>query len=135
MIKARFIMEVVGSPAELVTKTLNNIVDSIKESFSVEDVYIDKPEKKGKNLFSCFVEIVINFDNIQSFFGFMLYYTPSVVEILEPYKLSISAGELENISNDIMSKIHELDKMLKTTIGVNKLLSKRVIPRNTGKKL
>ncbi len=135
MIKARFILEVVGSPAELVTKTLNNIVDSIKEVFSVEDVYIDKPEKKGKNLFSSFVELVITFDNIQAFFGFMLYYTPSVVEIIEPYKLSISAGELENISNDIMSKVHEIDKMLKTTIGINKLLSKRVIPRNTGKKL
>lgn len=135
MIKARFIIEAMGEPKELVVKTLKKMTEVIGEKYKIEDEFIEKPKKSGEKFYNSFLEVTIAFKNIQSLFEFMTYYTPTIVEILEPYKLELSAGELENISNDVMSKIHEIDKRLKSTVSVNKLLSRRVIQRNTNKKL
>ncbi len=126
MIKARFMMEAMGAPKELVVKTLKAMLDAIKQKFKVEDSVIGKPEKSGEKFHTSFIEVTIDFDNIQFLFEFITYYTPTIVEILEPYKLELSAGELENICNDVMSKIHELDKRLKSTVSVNKILSRRM---------
>ncbi|MBN1923228.1 MAG: hypothetical protein JW791_00530 [Nanoarchaeota archaeon] len=131
MIKARFVIEAMGSPQELVKDTLKNMLEAIKQKFKVEESFIEKPKKSGEKFYTSFIELTVQFKNVQFLFEFMTYYTPTIVEILEPYKLEISAGELENICNDVMSKIHEMDKRLKTNISVNKLLSRQVIQNNT----
>jgi hypothetical protein len=126
-VKARFIIEAMGAPADLVKKTLKKMLESIEKKFKVQESHVEKPKKSGDKFYTSFIELTINFENLQFLFEFMTYFTPTIVEILEPYKLELSAGELENICNDIMSKIHDLDKRLKSTMSVNKLLSRRNI--------
>lgn len=128
-------MEVMGQPADLVTKTLNKMLEAINERFKVVDSFIEEPEKTGEKFYNSFMELTIQFKNVQKLFEFMTYYTPTVVEVLEPYNLNISAGELENICNDVLSKIHEFDKKLKTTMSVNELLSQKVGQSNTKDKV
>ncbi|PIU62714.1 hypothetical protein COX58_00190 [archaeon CG_4_10_14_0_2_um_filter_Archaea_38_6] len=134
IIKARFIMEAMGKPKKLVKDTLNKMKKAIGEKFKVHDALIEEPKKSGDEFYTTFMEITVEFKNIQFFFEFITYYTPTIVEILEPYKLEISAGELENISNDVMGKIHEMDKRLKSAVSVNKILTRKVIQSNTDEK-
>ena len=125
-IKARFIIEAVGEPKELVEKTLKSMTKAISEKFEVKESMVEKPKKTGERFYSSFLEITILFKNPQFLFEFITYYTPTIVEILEPYKIEVGAGELENICNDIMGKIHEMDKRLKSTVSVNKILSRQI---------
>ena len=116
-------------------KDMKKMEEDIKKRLKVIDSFIEKPKKSGEKFYTSFLEISIEFKNIQFLFEFITYYTPTVVEILEPYKLELSAGELENICNDIMSKIHEMDKRLKSSVSVNRLLSRRIPRDNTKGKI
>jgi hypothetical protein len=135
MIKARFIIQAMGSPKKLLMKTVNAMLDSFKKNFKTEDEHVEQPEKTGKEFYNSFIEITITFKTLTEFFSFMISYAPTSAEILEPYKFEISAGELENFANDFLGKLHELDKQLKTQISLNKILSRKVIRSNTQQNL
>jgi hypothetical protein len=125
-LKSRFVVEAMGSPADLVVKTLEEIVKAIKNTYTVIGSHISKPEKAGEQFHTAFIEVTIEFKNIEAFFEFMMNYTPSFVEVLEPYKLELSAGELESISNNVMTKIHQYDKSLKSVSSVNRILTRKL---------
>ncbi|MFA5303525.1 MAG: hypothetical protein WC393_03230 [Candidatus Nanoarchaeia archaeon] len=135
MIKSRLIIQTMGSPKELLIKTVNAMLDSFKKNFKTEDEHIEKPEKTGKEFYSSFIEITITFKNLTEFFSFMINYSPTSAEIIEPYKLELSAGELENFANDFLGKLNEIDKQLKTQLSLNKILSRKVIRSNTRQNL
>jgi hypothetical protein len=135
MIKSRLIIQAMGSPKELLMKTVNSMLDSFKKNFKTECEYVEKPEKIGKEFYNSFIELTITFKNLTEFFSFMINYSPTSAEIIEPYKLEISAGELENFANDFLGKLHETDKQLKTQISLNKILSRKVIRSNTSRKI
>ena len=135
MIKARFIIQAMGSPKELLEKTIKTMLESLKKTFKTENEHVEKPEKSGKEFYTSFLEITISFKDLSELFLFMINYSPASAEILEPYKFELSAGELENFANDFLGKLHELDKQLKTQISLNKLLSRKVIRSNTKGKL
>ncbi len=126
MIKARSVIEVMGQPEELVEKTLKKMEDNIKKNFKLEESFTAEPKKSGKKFYTSFIELTINYDNIQQLFEYMTYYTPTLIEIIEPYEIKISAGELENLSNNILGKIHEIDSKLKTVHSTNKMLTRKL---------
>lgn len=130
MIKARFIIQTMGSPKELLEKTANTMLESLKKNYKTEEEYIEKPKKSGKEFYATFIELTVSFKTLNEFFLFMISYAPTSAEIIEPYKFEISAGELEDFSNDFLGKIHELDKQLKTQMGLNKILSRKTIRSN-----
>ncbi len=135
MIKIRFIIQSMGTPKELLEKTVKAMIESLKKNFKTENESMEKPKKEGKNFYSTFIEITISFKNLEEAFSFMINYAPTSAEIIEPYKFEISAGELENFANDFLAKTHEIDKQLKTQISLNKILSRRVIQSNTKQNL
>ena len=134
-LKARFILEAMGQPESLVKKTLEAMLDSIKKTQKVEDSFIEKPKLSGEKFYTSFMEITISFKNVPQLFEFITLFTPTIVEILEPYKFEMNAGELENICNDVMGKIHALDKNYKSAMSVNKLLQNKVLQNNTDNKI
>jgi hypothetical protein len=135
MIKSRFIIQAMGSPKELLMNTVNAMLDSFKKNFKTEDEHIEKPQKSGKEFYCSFIEITIAFKNLTELFSFMINYSPTSAEIIEPYKIEMSAGELENFANDFLAKLSETDKQLKTQISLNKILSRKVIRSNTKQNL
>ncbi|VVB75274.1 Uncharacterised protein [Candidatus Tiddalikarchaeum anstoanum] len=129
-LKGRFVIEAMGIP-DLLVKTLNGIADSIKKTYTVSAMEVGNPEKTGDKFHTSFLEITVEFKNIQSMVEFMMNYTPTFVEVLEPYKMELTAGELEEIANSFMTKLHDYDKSLKSVAGVNKLLTRKLQERNT----
>lgn len=108
---ARFIIEVIGRPEELVIKTLDEIIKSISERYRIENKEVSKPETIGQeNLLSGFTELDIEFKNFEDLFLAIIDYGPTVVEIIEPKEIKIKSAELQSALAELVNKIHELSK-------------------------
>src|SRR3989344_3928264 len=91
-LKARAIIEILGSPEEHVKKTMQMILDKIKQ---YPDTKIIKEkmfpaEKMGdKNLWSTFTELDMEVKNVQILTGFCFDFMPSSLEIIEPEEMAL----------------------------------------------
>ena len=126
-VRARFIIEVMGKPKEMLTKALKDIVKGVGEDgYGVESESYSKPKKAGKILFSAFVEFEIICDDLESLLGAILDYVPINVEVLEPENFSINISSLQEIVNDITSRLDNLDKQIKMLQAANAVLYKKL---------
>lgn len=124
-ILARIIIEVLGAPKEHVESAIKLVVDKLyglKELDVVsESTY--EAEERGK-LFSTFSELEIWFKDLDTLSKFIFDVTPSSVEIIQPYSLSLSAGFVSGFFNDFLLKLHDLGLKLKDSSAKTKLLQK-----------
>ena len=128
-IKARVIIEVVGMPIEHVKETLNNLIDKIKEDreMNIEKHEIFEPvELPEMKLFSSFVEADINFSHIEKLVGFCFDFTPSSVEVLEPFSFIFDARFLNGILNDVVTKLHRYTMLIRNLDAEYALLKKEL---------
>ncbi len=66
----------------------------------------DKPLKNIEVGFSCTVEVELIAKNLEGLFQVVMEYGPSSVELLEPNKISVGAGEAQNIMNTVAAMMH-----------------------------
>jgi len=113
-IKARIFFEVMGWPAEALNAHLKKLLDLLKtKGWSIyREEYAD-PEKIGEKMYTSHVEFEVEIPDISTLFQFCLAYAPSVVEIIEPSEIYLTAAEIQDIIADMNSKIHEMDKSIK----------------------
>ena len=127
MIKAKIISEVLGSPQEHVDKTLQLLLEKLKErsSLHIMNETIFQAEKiEEKPFFSGFIEYEISVENLNELSGFCFDFMPSSIEILEPDKLNINAVEAGEFFNEIMARLHQNDMLLRNTVAQLNLLRK-----------
>jgi len=75
---------------------------------------VEKPKSTGNNVFTSFVEVIVEIKNFSGVLGFIIDFGPINIEILEPEGVvKIDSGELEGVINDFIAKLHEYDKRLK----------------------
>jgi hypothetical protein len=126
-IRARFIIEVMGKPKEMVTKALKDITSEMKkDGHKIEKDNYSKPKKSGEHFFSAFTEFEILFDNLEDFLGAIVDYMPITVEILEPDKIDIEIGPLQEIINDLTSRLDNFDKQIKVLQATNIILQRKL---------
>lgn len=125
--KARCILEILGAPKEFVVKKLREHVDELKTNGL--DIELEKYEepKQQEKLFSHFVELQINFKDIQEFIDFCFDSMPSSVEIISPEKLTLDMSYFEDVMNDFQAKLHHTDMMLKTMQAQKQVLDRNAI--------
>lgn len=116
LIRCRAILEVLGKPKEHVEKTINLLVEKVKEnpnnSVLSEKFAEIKPE--GKTMFSTFVELEIVFRGISELSGFCFDFMPSSIEIEKPEQFILKNRDISNILNDLQAKLHTVDMVTKT---------------------
>ncbi len=128
-IKARVIIEVVGMPIDHVRETLNNLIEKIKDDKSLvlekQEIFepVELPEMK---LFSTFVEADIKFTNMEKLIGFCFDFTPSSVEVLEPFSFIFDARFLNGLLNDIVMKLHRYTMLIRNLDAEYALLKKQL---------
>lgn len=126
-VKARFIIEMMGKPKKVVSKALKDVIKEIKkDGRGVEKTHYSTPKKSGKVLFSAFVEFIIICEDLEDLLGAVLEYFPINVEIIEPDILSINISALQDIVNDITSKLNDMDKKMKMLQATNVLLQRKM---------
>jgi len=112
--KVSLIFEVLGTTREIVEKSLKEHIEKLekiktiflyKKDFSkIEEV--EKPMKNVEKAYSQIVETEAMIKDIKTLIIIAISYGPSSIEILEPKKIEISAGEIQDISNMISGVIH-----------------------------
>ncbi|MBD3319262.1 hypothetical protein GF342_05125 [Candidatus Woesearchaeota archaeon] len=131
-ITGRFIVEMLGKPKEYIESTLKKYVDKFRENLDITSAEFAKPKEQEGGLFSVFAELEITFKNMSDLFGFCLDAMPSSVEIMDPETLTFESVYLADFLNDIQTKLHNTDMVVKTLSAQNKTLDKnaQTIVRN-----
>lgn len=110
----RMVIEVLGTPQKHVEKTIKLIIENFKEEEGVKVVSAKAYEaEKVKALWSTFCDIEFQVENIERLTNLCFNYMPSSLEIVGPSELKIQISQLNNILNDLMSKLHGYDMIIK----------------------
>ena len=128
-LKVRAIIEILGSPEEHVKKTMQMILDKVKQ-YPDTKVLSDKSfpaEKMGdKNLWSTFTELDLEVKTIQTLTGFCFDFMPSSLEIIEPEEMMMQHHAISDVLNDLLARLHQYDMVLKNIHAENIILKKRL---------
>ena len=128
MIKVRVIIEILGSPKEHVEEIINKVVKKIeteeKDIKLLNGKSYEATEVKG--LWSTFAELELEFNKLYDLIGFSFDYMPSVIEILEPEKMNIEMGDVNELLNDLLAKLHNYDMVTKNLSAENILLKRQL---------
>ena len=115
---ARFIIEIAGKPVENVENALKKFKDQFeteKDKFKVVEIDVNAPElNEESKLYSGFLDMEVRFKSVEALLSFIVDYTPTSIEILEPQELELDSLEFSNILNDMSSML------LKTNIELMK---------------
>jgi len=127
MITARAIIEMIGAPKEHLTSTLQGYVDKWKEEgVKIKTEHFEDPKEEGK-LWRTFVELEIDFENTMELMGFCLDALPASLDVIDPETLQIKAHDITAIMNDMLSRLHEADMLVKNIRSQMSLLDKNVM--------
>lgn len=129
MIKCKVISEVLGSPQEHVDKTLNLLLEKLKErkSLHVSSENIFNAEKvEGKPLFSGFIEYEMEVDGINELTGFCFDFMPSSIEILDPDELKMNSVHAGEFFNDMLARLHQNDMFLRNTVAELAMMKRKL---------
>ena len=132
-LRARGMIEVVGSPQEHVKSVLDEIKSELKKGFLSSSLKLYKPKLVDK-LYQGFLEFDLYFHNFQEFTLFSFKYYPSTVEITAPASFSLDLPMFNSFFNDVLTKVHEFGFALKDTKAeltlANEQLKKVMAERN-----
>ena len=137
-ITAKFILEILGRPAEHLTSSLNELVDKMGSEKGIKiiskEVHKPKAVEKTDNLWTAFADIEMEFETLQHFFNAVMMYMPAHVEIVEPESFRINAFEMNELANFLVARLHNYDAVAKKLMGEQEILiSKLEYLRKGGK--
>ncbi|PXY71387.1 hypothetical protein CXX78_01320 [Candidatus Parvarchaeota archaeon] len=129
-ISSRIIFEIMGRPPEHISEALNTLVVKLGSEKGVEVInkkYHDvKKVEDADNLFHTFAEVEADFSDLNSFFGIIFNYMPANIEIFNPDKLKINNDELNQLSNFILTKLHQYDSIAKKLMGEREIMINQI---------
>ena len=124
----RTIINMIGKPKEHLDKIIKDYVEELKKEKGVKVIkehYAEAKEQEDKpNMFSTFVEIDVEFDDIDKLMWFCYDYMPTSIEVISPEKLVHESVDFSNYLNEQQGKLHKLDMLIKNFEAENKVLKK-----------
>ena len=132
-IKAMFTFEIMGKPPEHIVKTLEDIVEQLGKQKGIEIInkviHDAKPlERDGEktDMFTSFIEVELEAENINLILGIVLHMLPAHVEIIEPMEYRFKNFELSSLLSELTVKIHKYDEIAKAIMIERDGLLKRL---------
>ncbi len=110
--------EIVGKPKEHVEQTIELYIQKILEDKAIHVIDTHKEEAteledENEGFFSAFCEIEMLLKNVESIMHLSINLMPASIEILEPSEFSFSGLDLQNWSNDLLSRLHEIAQQVR----------------------
>lgn len=128
-IHASLILEILGRPRENVTSALNTILEKMEKEKGVnvlnKKAHEPKPVEKT-DLFTSFAEVDVELDSIMSYILLVFSYMPANIEITNPEKLTLNNGELNEIGNALVQRLHHYDAVTKNTLAERDMYAKKL---------
>lgn len=127
MIVAKAIIEMMGSPKEHLEKTMRMYLDKIEEKdITVRDEHVSDAEEKD-DMFSMFADLEIEAKDAGALMYFCFDYMPTSVEIIEPDQIVFDSRDFTSFINDLQTKLHQTDMIVKNISAENQLIKKNGI--------
>lgn len=124
----RFVVELMGSPKDHVENTMKLVMDKISkdEKFKVKDMKMYELTEV-KSLWSTFIDVEIEFNELKDIMGFCFDYMPSSVEVIEPERLKdFKLNNISELMNEMLAKLHKYDLILKNLNAENIMMRKKL---------
>ncbi len=119
-IKATLVLEILGRPAEHLKNALTELIDKLgaEKGIKILDKTVHEPAavKEGKDLFTSFAEVSVEFETLENYFGTIFAYMPAHIEINSPSKFPLSNAELNEFGNKLLARLHDYDAITKKFI-------------------
>ena len=119
-ITVQFIIEILGRPKEYVIQALKHISEKLSTERGLqiieETIHEPKPAKNSKDLFTSFMDVTFEIEELHTLIGLIFVYTPAHIDIISPEKISITNGDISSILNSITRKIHDYDAVTRKMI-------------------
>jgi len=129
MIRVKAIIEIAGFPKEHVEQTVDKVVSTLKESFNLKNFKVYEAvalKEKLEGFWSSFCDVEVELKNIDELVVFCFDFMPSSIEIISPESLSLKQNEMGNIFNDLLSRLHNYDMLVKNLNASNQVLKKKL---------
>ncbi|MDO8480739.1 MAG: hypothetical protein Q7S65_02865 [Nanoarchaeota archaeon] len=126
-IRIRAIIEIVGKPKEHVEEKLKEYIEQIKVDSNLTmlgEKIEEAVEKEG--VWTTFAEIEVIVKGITNLVGFCIDYMPSSIDILKPDKFNFDGRYFNQFTNDILTKLHSIDMLVKQANSQNAVLRKNL---------
>ncbi|MBD3361616.1 hypothetical protein GF358_02365 [Candidatus Woesearchaeota archaeon] len=120
-IHTRAILEMLGAPKEYIEKTLKEYIQKLKKDLKITKEEYEEAKPQGK-MFSTFAELEIKFTNPNQMLDFCFEALPSSMEILAPEEMNFKSNDMSDFLNDLQSRLHEADMVVKSVRAQNKVL-------------
>ncbi len=117
-----------GSPKDHVENTMKLVMDKISkdEKFKVKDMKMYELTEV-KSLWSTFIDVEIEFNELKDIMGFCFDYMPSSVEVIEPERLKdFKLNNISELMNEMLAKLHKYDLILKNLNAENIMMRKKL---------
>jgi len=125
-IKAKFIMEILGRPAEHLEKALADLIDKMGTEKGVsllhKNIEKTKEVESAENLWTTFADIDLSFESLPLFFNAVMTYLPAHIEVYEPEMFKMNAFEMNEFANFVVSRLHNYDALAKRMISEREIL-------------
>lgn len=112
----RTVIEILGKPKEHVEKALKDYVKQIKEDENfkvIKEDFAEIKKQEDQDLWAIFVELEIKTAKIDHIIDFCFEYMPSILEIVNPKKLTLEDSQISGFLNDLQAKLHQVDMVAK----------------------
>ena len=131
-VKVRMVIEILGKPKDHVEKTLKEVIGKLKAEKNIKNVsekIFDAQPIENNKYFSTFAELEMDIE-LSSLIYICFYYMPSSIEILEPQELKYKSLELSDFVNDLLSRLHNFDMVVKKMHAENIKLKRELENKN-----
>ncbi len=127
-IVVRSIINMIGTPKEHLDKIIREYIQELKKEDGVKVIkedYGEAEEKSGKKgMFSTFVELELEFKDVDRLMWFSFDYMPSSIEVIDPEIIQQTCQGFTAYMNELQTKLHKLDMLIKNFEAENKVLKK-----------
>ncbi len=128
-IKARIVIELLGSPKEHVEETMNIVMDKLKKETGVkllkEVTYKAEQTDKIKPMWSAFSDVDLELSSTKKLLDVCFDYMPSSVEIISPENLVVTSHDYEYLFNELLGQLHQFSFTAKQLAAENLYLKEK----------
>ncbi len=129
-INAIMILEAIGKPAEHLTTALNNLVGEVEKEKGVIvlNKILNEPAvmKDRKDLYTAFVELEIEVEEILHIAILMFKYMPSHIEIISPELIALTNNGWNDLFNELTRRLHGYDEVARVIQIEKNILEKKL---------
>jgi hypothetical protein len=127
-IVVRCIIQIAGKPKENVEKALQYVDEKLgnaSKDYKLKSSEMSIPElDEESTLYSAFLDVVLEFEEVGKILEFILDYTPNSVEIESPQELTLDSTALTGVLNDFSNHFLKMnDKVRRLNAHIHQLQS------------